>query len=242
MSRGIDISRWKTYSHILTESLWLFDERDSDEKLDFHGAFIPQIARQLIERYTQEGDTVLDLFIGSGTTFKVASKLNRQCIGVDISAYAGSIPDGCIFIQGDSTSTQILPKIREFTDSVQLVICHPPYHDIIKFGDDPRDLSNISLEHFIENMNTLAIVVEEILDKKGFCALVMGDKYAQGEVVPLGFYCMREFHKWFKLKGIVIKNIENNEAKGKNGNLWRYWALKSGFFTFKHEYVFIFKK
>lgn len=242
--RGIDFQNWKLHSDILTDSLWIFDERDSDEKLNFHGAFIPQVAYQLVKRYTAEGDTVLDLFIGSGTTFKVCRKLNRKCIGVDLTLHQGLVrasEDG-ILINGDACSAFTYAQIKSTELPIQLVICHPPYHDIIKFSENPNDLSNVSEEGFIDKIRTLAIKVEEILEKKGIAALVIGDVYKRGELIPLSFYCMREFSKWMRLKGIVIKNIENNEAKGKNKNLWRYRAFKGGFFEFKHEYVMIFQK
>ena len=45
-----------------------------------------------------------------------------------------------------------------------------------------------------------------------------------------------------KLKGIIIKNIEGNQGKLKTENIWRYRALKSDYYIFKHEYIFVFKK
>ncbi len=45
-----------------------------------------------------------------------------------------------------------------------------------------------------------------------------------------------------KLKGIVIKNIEGNRGKFGQNNIWRYRALSSDYFIFKHEYILIFKK
>lgn len=243
--RGINFNNWKIHSDILTDSLWMFDERDSDEKLDFHGAFIPQVAYQLISRYTAQGDTVVDLFIGSGTTFKVASRLKRLCIGVDIQPYNKPLPEGCYFIQGDSCNYfQTKAAIKEYmdVDLVNMIICHPPYHDIIQFTEDPRDLSNVNHNQFLDCIQRLSILVHDLLEPKGIAALVIGDKYEKGHLVPLGFECMQEFSKLLTLKGIVVKNIENNEAKGKNKNLWRYRALKGGFFEFKHEYIMLFQK
>ena len=74
--------------------------------------------------------------------------------------------------------------------------------------------------------------------------LVIGDKYAKGELVPLSFECMNECrHVGFKLKAINVKDIQGNEkGKGKQGNLWKYRALKQGFYVFKHEYIIIFRK
>jgi hypothetical protein len=47
----------------------------------------------------------------------------------------------------------------------------------------------------------------------------------------------------FRTKSIVVKNIEGNEVgKGRTNNLWRYRALRGGFYIFKHEYVLIFHK
>ena len=46
----------------------------------------------------------------------------------------------------------------------------------------------------------------------------------------------------FRTRSIVVKNIEGNEVgKGRANNLWRYRALRGGFYLFKHEYVMIFQ-
>jgi DNA modification methylase len=50
--------------------------------------FIPQLAARLIEDYSQPGDTVLDPFMGSGTTLVEAKRLGRPSVGVDINPVA----------------------------------------------------------------------------------------------------------------------------------------------------------
>ncbi|STO71501.1 DNA methyltransferase [Avibacterium paragallinarum] len=76
---------WKS-TDLNVDSLWLFGERDKrgKHKNVYHGNFIPQIPYQLIKRYTKEEDTVLDLFMGSGTTLYECENLNRSFIGFDI--------------------------------------------------------------------------------------------------------------------------------------------------------------
>ena len=52
-----------------------------------HPAIFPeQLAADHIRSWSNEGDIVLDPFMGSGTTAKVARALNRHYIGFEISA------------------------------------------------------------------------------------------------------------------------------------------------------------
>jgi hypothetical protein len=46
----------------------------------------------------------------------------------------------------------------------------------------------------------------------------------------------------FLLKSVVVKNFEETRAKRDQKQLWRYRALAGGFYIFKHEYIFLFKR
>ena len=52
----INLLRWKEYDEIITDSLWIFDKRDtSGAHLGWYwGNFIPQIPRQMMLRYTKK--------------------------------------------------------------------------------------------------------------------------------------------------------------------------------------------
>lgn len=50
--------------------------------------FIPHLASRLINKYSKEGDIVVDPFMGSGTTVVEALMNKRICIGVDINELA----------------------------------------------------------------------------------------------------------------------------------------------------------
>lgn len=67
------------------KDVWTGSLTKQSEK-DF-GKHPTQKPEYLLERIvlasTQEGDTILDPFLGSGTTAVVAKKLNRQCIGIE---------------------------------------------------------------------------------------------------------------------------------------------------------------
>jgi len=50
--------------------------------------FIPQLAERLIKEHSNEGDIVIDPFMGSGTTVVEAIVNNRTGIGTDVNEFA----------------------------------------------------------------------------------------------------------------------------------------------------------
>ena len=255
----LDIENWKD-CNINTDSLWLINERDKSGKHAnfYHGNFIPQIPNQLIRRYTKKSETVFEPFMGSGTTLFECERLGRKYIGFDINSKIVDYvrqkvsDDNCHFIN-ECNSLDVQKVADNFktafdkmsVKAVQFVLMHPPYLDIVKFTDNPNDLSNIgNLKDFIGKFKTVCENSLKFLDKNRYFAIVVGDVYKNGEVLPLAFYCMDMIKRNFavKLKGIVVKNIEGNRGKIGQNNIWKYRALSSDYFIFKHEYIFIFKK
>ena len=58
----------------------------AQDKLYGHKSQKPiKLMIELIERYTNEGDTILDPFMGSGTTGVACARLNRNFIGIEIN-------------------------------------------------------------------------------------------------------------------------------------------------------------
>lgn len=259
----LDLDNWKSLGEIWTDSLWLIPSRDKSgaHSNEYHGNFVPQIPRQVIQRYTKQGEVVLDGFLGSGTTAIEANRLERKSIGIELQPKIAELAKDLIqsdshyksnttdVILGDSASETIRKEIKHSLEKlgekyVSLVILHPPYHDIIKFSDNPDDLSNKqNLEDFCESFGKVIENTTENLPKGRFLIVVIGDKYANSEWIPLSFYCMQEALKRnFSLKSVVVKDMQGNRAKQNQEQLWRYRALTGGFYIFKHEYIFIFRK
>ena len=258
----IDLNNWKDYPHILTDSLWEFPSRsrENGHSNEYHGNYIPQIAQQLYERFTKKNDIVLDLFFGSGTSGIEAINMGRRCIGVELKdELAESVSEKFTpkqlvtdvnIICADSASELAKEKVRARLEimgeeKAQLLILHPPYDDIIKFSDRKEDLSNCATtEEFYDLFEKVAKNGYDLLEKGRFAALIIGDKYADSQYIPLGFECMRRMNEiGFTTKAVIVKDIQGNErCKGKDANLWRYRALAGGFYIFKHEYVMIFQK
>lgn len=259
----IDVNRWRDYESIETGSLWMINgrERQNGHQLDYHGNCVPQILTQLLTRYTKQGDVVLDLFLGSGTSAIESVNLGRKAIGVELKAdmaeyvrqkleEQGKSQDVEI-INGDSanagwTGKSIQRSLKHFErEKAQFLFLHPPYADIIRFSDSENDLSNAeSTEAFLEMFEQVCQLGYDMLEPGRFAGLVIGDKYAAGTLIPLGFLCMERMNRLgFTTKSIIVKNISGNEkAKGRMSNLWRYRALVGGFYIFKHEYVFLMQK
>ena len=65
----------------------------SKERGSFEGGQKPEaLLHRIIEMVTNEGDFVLDFFVGSGTTCATAHKMNRKYIGVEQLNYIEPIP------------------------------------------------------------------------------------------------------------------------------------------------------
>ena len=77
-------------SHKIKGNIWFYPtgyQKSSKDKIAFkHPAIFPeQLAHDHITSWSNEGDIVMDIFSGSGTTHKMASLNNRNFIGFEIS-------------------------------------------------------------------------------------------------------------------------------------------------------------
>ena len=262
----LDLKKWKDYDDLLVDSLWIIDQRDKSgaHSNTYHGNFVPQIPNQFIRRFSKKNEIVLDAFLGSGTTLIEAQRLGRNGIGIELLEDIANLASVSIdseaqkfkgtnqkIIVGDSRRIEFIDDIKRYCDdlgqeSVSLIFLHPPYHDIIKFSEDPNDLSQIaSLPEFLAAFGDVVVNLENVLKKNGHIVIVIADKYEKSQWIPLGFLVMSEALNRctsLVLKSTIIKNMSGNRAKINQERLWRYRALSGGYFVFKHEYIFLLKK
>lgn len=253
-----DMKKWKEYNDIYTDSLWIINKRDNSgaHKFKYHGNFVPQIAFQLLSRYTKKGDWVLDPFMGSGTTLIEAQRMDRNSIGIELQEDVAKEAEQrikteeknevkSIVINENSKQYDLCNILKDNNiKNVQFIIFHPPYWDIIKFSDNPEDLSNSnSIDAFKNDFSTVIDNTTKYLEEERYCAVIIGDKYSDSQITPLGFICMNLFiEKGFILKATIVKNFGDTEGKSNQQAIWRYRAMSADYYVFKHEYIFVFKK
>lgn len=228
---------------------WSFPKRGNWATHDakWRGNWSPYIPRNIILRYSQEHDLILDQFAGGGTTLVEAKLLNRDIIGVDINDdaikrcrektdFLYEPAKGKVHIQkGDARKLNFISD-----ESIDLICTHPPYADIIKYSDGiDGDLSQLKVKDFLEEMKAVAAESYRVLKKDKFCAVLMGDTRQKGCMIPMSFEVMKIFQSsGFKLKELIIKEQHNCRATG----YWKTNSVKYNFLLIAHEYLFIFKK
>jgi DNA modification methylase len=231
-----------------TTSVWSFPERGDWATHDakYRGNWSPYIPRNILLRYSAEGDWVLDQFVGGGTTLVEAKLLKRNIIGVDVNKNAlDRCRAKCDFEYENAGRIEIrcgdarnLDFIKD--GSIDLICTHPPYADIIHYSEDiVGDMSLLPVKPFLEQMAAAATESYRVLKPGKFCAVLMGDTRKKGCVVPMSFEVMKIFESaGFTTKEIIVKEQHNCKATG----YWKTNSVKYNFLLLAHEYLFVFRK
>ena len=244
------INKWQPDDFELEmNTVWSFPKRGDWATHDakWRGNWSPYIPRNILLRYSEEGDMVLDQFAGGGTTLVEAKLLNRNIVGVDVNDVAlercrektdFEIEEakGKVYIRkGDARNLDFIPN-----ESIDLICTHPPYANIIEYSENiAEDLSKLKVKDFLFEMQKVAEESYRVLKKGKFCAILMGDTRQKGHVIPMSFEVMKIFEAvGFKTKEIIIKEQHNCKATG----FWKTNSVKYNFLLLAHEYLFVFRK
>ena len=231
-------------------SVWQFPRRGNwaTHTSDWRGNWSPEVVRNLILRYSNDGDNLLDPMVGGGTTAIEAKILNRNITCIDVNTEAVERTIKCLQFDVPNSSTQsvVVGDARSLNTvkdkSIDFVLTHPPYVDIIKYSDGKleNDLSNIhDIDKFIVEITKVAKELFRVLKNGKYCAILIGDTRRNKMYQPLAFKVMEAFLKvGFKLKEDIIKKQFNCTATG-------FWVKKSkdlNFLLIMHEHLFVFQK
>lgn len=239
-----------------TTTVWSFPSRGNWAthylNARYRGNWAPEVARNLILKYTQAGDTVMDQMIGSGTTAIECKLLGRNCIAVDIN------PDA-IMVTMDrlnfsyNTLDQNFPKVTIKTyvgdarnlnliedESIDLIATHPPYASIIPYSNNrvEGDLSSLrKVSDFVKEMKKIAEESFRALKPGKHCAILIGDTRKHRHYIPVAFRVMQSFLEvGFILKEDIIK------LQWRMKSTRERWGGKYDFYKIAHEHLFVFRK
>lgn len=237
-------------------TVWSFPERGdwATHKGNYRGNWSPYIPRNLLLKYTNPGDTVLDQMCGSGTTLIEAKLLNRNCIGIDINEDAVLLSRSRLDFEVDldhwGKEQQELPEIRTFIgdsrdltpiedESIDLVATHPPYANIINYTrkETDDDISSYAFPEFLQAIEEIANEAFRVLKPDQYCAILMGDTRKKKHYVPVSIGVLQQFlNAGFILREDVIK-VQHN-MKGTRER----WRGDYDFQLIAHEHLYIFRK
>ena len=189
----------------------------------YRGNCSGHLVKDLILRFNCK--SVFDPAEGGRTVKDVVEGINRY-LQKGIHYDGRDLKNGWDILTGD------LPE-KEF----DLVWYHPPYWDIVRYSDDPRDLSKCdSLEAFEFQLNASVERLYKAIRPGGVLAVLIGDKRKRGNYHPL-LRTLLMNQKIGQLKGIIIK-IQYNCRSDRNN----YPSQNPFLIPIKHEYCLLFQK
>ena len=143
--------------------------------------------------FSPPGGVVLDPFAGGSVRGIVAARLGREYIGYELRAEQVEANRA----QGEAICSEIMPvwvcadsmTIDGLDAAADMVFTCPPYADLEVYSDDPKDISTMPYDRFIEAYSAIiektcgklksdrfaVVVVGEVRNKKGGYYNFVGD-------------------------------------------------------------------
>jgi DNA modification methylase/transcriptional regulator with XRE-family HTH domain len=160
---------------------------------------------RLVRFFSKPGDTVLDPFVGVGSTLKACALEGRRGIGIELNPKYADLARRRLdteirdlittavdqkIIEGDARD-----KLRDLADrSVDFVVTSPPYWNILhkedhkarqerkdhdldtRYGDDKRDLGNVGdYGDFLKELSTILGECARTLKPKKYMTVIVSD-------------------------------------------------------------------
>lgn len=217
-----------------TSTLWYYpSQQHTDVPLGdprYEGRTPTYVIWNLLERYTREGDVVLDPFCGGGTTIDVAASLSRQGVGFDIKPHRDDI---------GFADARELPLDDA---SVDFVFCDPPYSTHLTYSARDDCLGEISAfePEYFEAFDEVFGELERVLKDRRYLAIYTADTHKPKK----GFVGIGA--RFFELLSRRFKPIDHVAVVRGNRKLekptFHRGAAEGNFFLRGFQHLLIFKK
>lgn len=254
----LDGATWTRYSI----SVWNDIRKNAIEVRTKHPAMFPTaLVNRLIECFTTHADaTILDPFLGSGSTIVAAEAAGKTGIGFEISddyitLATQRLEQSRLF--GKRMEHRIIKadarRVEQYLepDSVSFCVTSPPYWDILNqkrsadgkarrnYGDAVDDLGNIAdYQTFLDELTKAFAGVMRVLEPGKYCIVNVMDLRKKGTFFPFHSDLARKMTE----SGWIYDDILIWDRRQEYNNL-----RPLGYpFVFRinkvHEYLLIFKK
>jgi ParB family chromosome partitioning protein len=266
----LDPSKWKEYSqqHFLQfYSVWPATRRHDPifgvNGTIYSGCFPIMVPINCILRYTRESELVLDPFVGSGSTLVACATLRRLGIGVDINPEAEKAKDKRFklvlekdpslaewiekqkFVQGDSRNLSFIQD-----SSIDLIIAHPPYLDMMDYGEKGTYADIKEYGSFLEASLKEML---RVLKPRRFCCIQIGPyaakhlplhHIAHESALKVGF----EFTDEIVLAFLADYVGYSSSVSGRDTSIMhkeafaKWFSIAHNVYHHNHEYLIILRK
>ena len=195
----------------------------------FQGVTPAFLIWNLIQRYTQPGDLVVDPMSGSGTTIDVCKEEGREVIGYDLTPMRPDV------IQNDAR------KIPLADNSVDMVFIDSPYGDNVDYSDHPDDIGKISCEdeRFYHELEKVTLEIYRILKPGKVMGWLIGDQWVKKTFTPVGFRLYDRISRYFETVELICVA---RRGQSSNTGVWHYRAKKFNFYLRGFKYLLIMRK
>ena len=184
---------------------------------DHPATFSPTMVSEFIEFFTKKGQTVLDPFLGIGTTLVACDRTGRKGVGIELTKkyaeMAKKRTDQKVII-GDAreVSKMGLPQI-------DYCITSPPYWNVLnrstggfkkdrdskglstKYSDMGKDLGNIAAyDEFLDVMRDIFGQIHGLLKPGGYITVIVKNVKRDGKFYPLAWDLAKKLSDVYELK------------------------------------------
>jgi DNA modification methylase len=242
------------------------------EKQRAHGACFPlSLARQHIEMYTKRGETVLDPFVGIGTTIDACAELGRKGIGVDLNKDFVATAKKDIRVHPSAQDHRLIVgdarRLGRWVqpESVDFVLTSPPYGSLLKnvkgafaykwrehshldaidnptpYSERPEDLGNMEYVPFLDAVGATLAQTFRALKNERYAVWVVKDFRALKEGVPY-VNLHSDVIAQAELAGFTLWDIRIYDQTRYRPLVCLGFPSRNFYLNIGHSYLLVFKK
>jgi adenine-specific DNA-methyltransferase len=216
-------------------NLWNFKQDIGFGEKDYPGDTNGKILLNLLRKYTEEGDLVVDPFAGGGTTADACLLMNRNCRLFDIAPEHGVTDDRPEIEQNDS--------IEEIpVEDADFIFLDPPYADQMKEGYSDKDgeMAQMSIKKFKKSTEKLVENCRDALKEDGKVAVFISDYRNNHEV----HFLPRDFEEKFRERGfdLAMRFAVPYTVDHKHGGNLRKQAIEHNYFRVGFRDLLVLRK